>query len=67
LLQIPGVTDAKPDRKAMEIHAREAEPVVRALLTRDPSLSGLEITSAGLEEAFLALTQYNAENTNRQN
>jgi ABC-2 type transport system ATP-binding protein len=59
LLQIPGVTDAKEDREAVEIHAREAESVVRIMLARDPSLSGLEITSAGLEEAFLALTQDN--------
>jgi len=67
LLQIPGVTAARQDREAVEIHAREAEPVVRALLARDPSLSGLEIASAGLEEAFLALTQDNGENANRQN
>jgi ABC-2 type transport system ATP-binding protein len=66
LLQIPGVTDAKQDREAVEIHAREAEPVVRALLARDQSLSGLEVTSAGLEEAFLALTQDNGENANRK-
>jgi ABC-2 type transport system ATP-binding protein len=65
LLQIPGVTDAKQDREAVEIHAREAEPVVRALLARDQSLSGLEVTSAGLEEAFLALTQDNGENANK--
>jgi ABC-2 type transport system ATP-binding protein len=57
LLQIPGVMEVKQDREAVEIHAREAETVVRALLTSDPSLSGLEITTAGLEEAFLALTQ----------
>ncbi len=67
LLQIPGVTDAKQDREAVEIHAREAEPVVRTLLARDQSLSGLEVTSAGLEEAFLALTQDNGDNANRQN
>ena len=67
LLQIPGVTAARQDREAVEIHAREAEPVARALLARDPSLSGLEIASAGLEEAFLALTQDNGENANRQN
>jgi ABC-2 type transport system ATP-binding protein len=65
VLQIPGVTDAKPDREAVEIHTGEAELVVRALLARDPSLSGLEITSAGLEDAFLALTQDNGEDTNR--
>jgi ABC-2 type transport system ATP-binding protein len=67
LLQIPGVTDVKQDREAVEIHAREAEPVVRVLLARDASLSGLEITSAGLEEAFLALTKDNGENFHRQN
>lgn len=64
LLQIPGVTDAKQDREAVEIQAREAEPVVRALLARDPSLSGLEVTTAGLEEAFLALTHDSRENEN---
>ena len=52
----PGVLDVKSDREAFEISVAEAEPVVRELLLRDPSLSGLEITSAGLEEAFLALT-----------
>jgi ABC-2 type transport system ATP-binding protein len=61
LLQIPGVSDAKQDREAVEIHASDAELVVRALLARDASLSGLEITSAGLEEAFLALTHDNSK------
>jgi ABC-2 type transport system ATP-binding protein len=56
ILQIPGVTDAQQDREAVEIQTREAETVVRTLLARDPALSALEITSAGLEEAFLALT-----------
>jgi ABC-2 type transport system ATP-binding protein len=56
LRQMPGVTDAKIDREAIEIHAIEAEPVVRELLAHDANLSGLEVTSAGLEEAFLALT-----------
>jgi ABC-2 type transport system ATP-binding protein len=62
--QISGVTDAKEDREAVEIHAVEAEPVVRELLARDARLSGLEITSAGLEEAFLALTQDTPRNGN---
>jgi ABC-2 type transport system ATP-binding protein len=59
LLQIPGVIDAKHDREAVEMKVRDAEPVVRTLLARDSSLSGLEITNAGLEEAFLALVQDN--------
>lgn len=67
LLQIRGVTSVRQDREAVEIHAREAEPVVRELLARDASLTGLEISSAGLEEAFLALTQDSGENADRKN
>jgi hypothetical protein len=37
---------------------------VRVLLALDASLSGLEVISAGLEEAFLALTQEGAKNGN---
>jgi len=67
LRKIPGVTEVKEDREAIEIHAVEAEPVVRELLARDARLSGLEVTSAGLEEAFLALTQDNGQNGNQAN
>jgi ABC-2 type transport system ATP-binding protein len=66
LLELPGVNSAKQDREAVEIRAVEAEPVVRELLTLDPLLSGLEITAAGLEEAFLALTQDRGQNNNRE-
>jgi len=64
LRQIDGVREVKEDREAVEIQAAEAEPVLRELLLRDPGLSGLEVTSAGLEEAFLALTQDSAQNGN---
>lgn len=67
LRQIPGVNEVKEDREAIELHAAEAEPVVRELLARDLSLSGLEVTSAGLEEAFLALTQDNGNHRNHAN
>ena len=67
LRQIPRVTEVKEDREAVEIHASIAEPVVRELLARDAHLCGLEITSAGLEEAFLALTQDTARNGNPAN
>jgi ABC-2 type transport system ATP-binding protein len=60
--ELAGVTEVKEDREAVEIHAAEAESVVRELLARDASLSGLEVTSAGLEEAFLALTQDSPKN-----
>jgi ABC-2 type transport system ATP-binding protein len=64
LRQIQGVTEVKEDREAVEIHAAEAEAVVRELLACDRQLSGLEITTAGLEEAFLALTQDNGREAN---
>src|ERR1700746_867116 len=64
LRQIRGVTEVKEDREAFEIHTPEAEPVVRELLARDASLSGLEVSAAGLEEAFLALTQDGSKNGN---
>jgi ABC-2 type transport system ATP-binding protein len=54
---IPGVTEVKPDREAVELHTGEAEHVLRELLVRDAQLAGLEVTTAGLEDAFLALTQ----------
>ena len=53
---IPGVVAVKEDRQAFEIQVSAAEPVVRELLRRDEWLSDLEVTNAGLEEAFLSLT-----------
>ena len=64
LRQIPGVSEVKQDREAVEIHTGVAEPVVRALLSQDADLAGLEVSSAGLEEAFLALTQDSSKNGN---
>ena len=63
--KIAGVTEVNEDREAVEIHTGMAEPVVRELLARDANLSGLEVASAGLEEAFLALTQDSSKNGNR--
>ena len=57
LRQMAGVREVREDREAVEIHTSTVEPVVRELLAADTALSGLEITSAGLEDAFLALTQ----------
>jgi ABC-2 type transport system ATP-binding protein len=58
---LPTVSAVEQDREAVVIHAEQPEPVVRAMLERDPELRGLEISSAGLEEAFLALTAGNGE------
>ena len=57
LCSIPGILDVRSDRGAFVIHATEAESVVRELMLRDLQLHDLEVTSAGLEEAFLALTR----------
>ena len=52
----------KEDREAVEIHAASRPSRWFANCWRATRmLSGLEITSAGLEEAFLALTQENYE------
>lgn len=56
---LPGVIKVCQDREALEIQVSQAEPVLRELLQQDSGLSGIEITSAGLEDAFLALTQDN--------
>ena len=53
---IPGVVSVRQDGAAVEVLTNHAESVSRELLMSDPSLSGLEITGAGLEEAFLAIT-----------
>ncbi len=54
---LPGVIDVRQDREVVEIQASDAESAVREMLNRDVHLSGLEVVSAGLEDAFLALTR----------
>jgi ABC-2 type transport system ATP-binding protein len=53
---LPGVQSARALGDATEILCAAAEPVLRELLARDASLSGLEVGGAGLEDAFLAVT-----------
>jgi ABC-2 type transport system ATP-binding protein len=57
---LPGVVDVQDNRGAMVIHTSQPESVLRELLGRDLEISGIEVTGAGLEEAFLALTQEKA-------
>jgi ABC-2 type transport system ATP-binding protein len=54
---LPFVTSATRDAFTTEILTSDSDVVVRELLARDGKLSNLEVTSAGLEEAFLTLTQ----------
>jgi len=39
------------------IQSNHPESVLRGLLSLDLEISGIEVTSAGLEDAFLALTR----------
>jgi len=57
---IPGVVEVQRDRDAVIIQTTDAEGVLRALFSLDGDISNLEVTSAGLEEAFLALTRNDA-------
>ena len=57
ICSLPGVTSVTKDGAVTAILTNRAEPVVAELLRRDPALSALEVSGAGLEEAFLALTE----------
>lgn len=54
---IPGVVGAEIVDGMMTVTAGNAEGVLRAMLEWDEELSGLEVVSPGLEDAFLALTE----------
>jgi ABC-2 type transport system ATP-binding protein len=57
LRALPGAQGAELDGGRAEIVCGAAEPVVAALLQRDPGIAELEVTSAALDDAFLALTR----------
>lgn len=58
---LPDVQRVRRDGVLTELWVKQPEPVVRFLLDGDAALSGLEVLSMGLEEAFLALTQKKEE------
>lgn len=55
--KMAGVADAQTDREAVVIQTSQPENVLRQLLQLDLEISGIEVSSAGLDEAFLALTR----------
>ncbi|HSG40391.1 MAG TPA: ABC transporter ATP-binding protein [Thermoanaerobaculia bacterium] len=57
LAALPGVRNAWRDGEVTELFTAETERVVHEMLSRDRSLSDLEVRGADLEEAFLALTK----------
>jgi ABC-2 type transport system ATP-binding protein len=60
LRALPSVISVQRDREGVVMYAERPEELVRHLLTEDPSLHGLELSAAPLEDAFLALTGGNA-------
>jgi ABC-2 type transport system ATP-binding protein len=57
LLAIPGIYQAERHGATTSIMAKSVEDTLRILLSRDSTLSNLEILAPALEDAFLALTQ----------
>ncbi len=57
----PAVHRAVRDGSTLELLVSEAEPVVRELLARDRSVTGLTVTERSLEDAFLTLTNRTEE------
>ncbi len=53
---LPGVTGIEQDGTAMVVRTQTPEAVLRTMLAHDSGLSGLEVRTAALEDAFLALT-----------
>jgi ABC-2 type transport system ATP-binding protein len=56
---IPGVSSVEQDGRVMQLRTQTPEAVLRIMLQQDPTLSGLEVRVAALEDAFLALTNQN--------
>jgi ABC-2 type transport system ATP-binding protein len=56
LAELPGVTSAERHGAAVTLRCADSDAAIRALLQRYPEAHGIEISSAGLEEAFLELT-----------
>jgi ABC-2 type transport system ATP-binding protein len=56
LAGLPGVTRADRHGEAIVLTCSDSDAAIRALLDRYPAARDLEISGAGLEEAFLMLT-----------
>jgi len=57
LRTLPGVVDTQREREATVIHTSRADDFLREIFRRDAGVRDIEVSSAGLEEAFLALTR----------
>jgi ABC-2 type transport system ATP-binding protein len=57
LRALPSVTNVVFNEGSVVVTATDAEAVLREMFLRDETLSGLEVASPALEDAFLALTK----------
>jgi ABC-2 type transport system ATP-binding protein len=56
LAQLPGVTNVDTRGDGVIINCSDSDTALRALLAAEPAARDIEVTGAGLEEAFLQLT-----------
>jgi len=56
LAQLPGVTGAQRHGEMVTLTCRDSDSAIRELLRSHPQARDIEITGAGLEEAFVQLT-----------
>jgi ABC-2 type transport system ATP-binding protein len=56
LAAVPGVATAEQHGDAVILRCTDSDAAIRALVTRYPAARDIEITGAGLEDAFLELT-----------
>jgi ABC-2 type transport system ATP-binding protein len=56
LERLPAVAAVEEDRGRLTLTTSDPDATVRALLQQAPHVQGLEVTRAGMEEAFLQLT-----------
>jgi ABC-2 type transport system ATP-binding protein len=61
LASLPGVSSVEPRGEAVVLVCSDSDAAVRALLGAHPDARDIEITAAGLEQAFLLLTGEGAE------
>jgi ABC-2 type transport system ATP-binding protein len=60
LLAIPGTESVEVRGETVLLHASDSDAVARYLLTQTPARD-MEITTRGLEDAFIALTSDDAD------
>jgi ABC-2 type transport system ATP-binding protein len=56
LVQLEGVKTVDLRGEAVTLHCTDSDAAIRALLSAFPAVRDIEITGAGLEQAFLQLT-----------